>query len=112
MKATRKEILSALGLEVRRRPTDYLIPAAGILGAGLVIGIGMGMILAPKSGRHLREDIGSRFNSSRHALREKGESFRQRVRGRRGVSTEELGVGSTQTRTPPPPTSGQDILHS
>src|SRR5687768_15959365 len=96
MKATRSDILNALGLEVRRSPIEYIVPAAGILGAGILLGVGVGLLLAPKPGRTLRSDIGGRISSGREMLREKTQGLREKVRGR-----DELGgAGATPGQGP------------
>jgi len=59
------DLLEKVGLERRRGPTDYLLPALGLLGAGLAVGCGLGMLLAPKSGRELRAELGRRLASGR-----------------------------------------------
>lgn len=58
---TKDDILKSIGLEVRRTPTDYVLPALGVFGAGLLVGAGIGILLAPKSGNELRSDIRHRF---------------------------------------------------
>ena len=50
--------LAAVGLQPRRTATDYLLPVVGIFGVGLLVGAGLGLMLAPKRGSELRGDIG------------------------------------------------------
>lgn len=52
-----EDILAALGLQRKRSALDVLLPAAGIFAAGLVLGTGAALLLAPKSGREIRSDI-------------------------------------------------------
>lgn len=37
--------------------TTTVLPALGVFGAGLLVGAGLGLLLAPKSGRELRGEI-------------------------------------------------------
>lgn len=53
------DVLSALGLQTRRTTTDYIMPALGIFGVGLLVGAGIGMLFAPKTGHEIRSQIGS-----------------------------------------------------
>lgn len=53
----RDDVLGAIGLESRRTTGDKLVPALALLGAGLVVGVGLGLLLAPKPGRELRDDL-------------------------------------------------------
>ena len=53
----KNDFLHLLGLEARRAPLDYLGPALAVFGVGVVIGAGVGLLLAPRPGRELREDI-------------------------------------------------------
>jgi hypothetical protein len=55
------DVLEKLGLESRKDPLDYLLPAIGLFGAGLAVGCGIGLMLAPKSGKEFRAELGERF---------------------------------------------------
>jgi len=61
----KNDILNALGLEAKRDVLDYLLPFAGLFGAGLLVGVGVGMLVAPKPGRELREDLGRQMGNVR-----------------------------------------------
>lgn len=63
------DLLGAVGLQTRRAPTDMVLPAVGLFAAGLVFGCGIGMMLAPKSGAQLRQDLVGRVKG-REQLRE------------------------------------------
>ena len=52
---TRRDIRDALGLTPTFR--DYAWPALGMLTAGLAVGAGAALLLAPKSGEKLRAEI-------------------------------------------------------
>lgn len=54
------DILSALGLERRSSPIDAAIPTALAFVAGLAAGAGVALLLAPKSGREVRQDISNK----------------------------------------------------
>ena len=57
---SKEELLATLGLQPRRTTMDYLLPALGLFGAGLLIGASVGVLFAPKSGEQLRSDLGQR----------------------------------------------------
>lgn len=61
--------LSAMGLQPRPTATDYILPALGLFGVGLLVGVGLGLILAPKPGVELRGDIGRRVRRVSAKLR-------------------------------------------
>lgn len=61
---TKDDILHVFGLETRRYYSDYMWPALGVFGVGCLVGAGLGLLFAPKSGRMLREDIGRRTRRS------------------------------------------------
>ncbi|MEL6344980.1 MAG: YtxH domain-containing protein [Myxococcota bacterium] len=42
--------------------SNDLLPALAIFGAGLIVGAGLGLLLAPKAGSELRNDIADRAN--------------------------------------------------
>lgn len=51
------DLLDLVGLEERRTTSDKLVPALALFGAGVLVGVGLGLMLAPKPGRELREDV-------------------------------------------------------
>lgn len=69
---SRDDVRSLLGLEPKFR--DYAWTALGMLSAGLVVGAGAALLLAPKSGAKLRADISDSFEGRLDALE-------QRMRG-------------------------------
>ena len=54
-----EEIIRALGLQSRRNGHD-LLPTVAVFGAVLLFGAGLALLMAPTSGRELREEIGER----------------------------------------------------
>lgn len=55
------DLLNMLRLEQKDSLPTSLARFLGTLGVGLVVGIGIGFMVAPKSGRGLREDIRERL---------------------------------------------------
>jgi hypothetical protein len=53
----------------RRSALETFLPALGLLAAGAAIGAGIGLALAPSSGRRLRQDIGGRLDQLRERVR-------------------------------------------
>jgi hypothetical protein len=66
--------LTALGLERRRQTADFILPALGLFGLGIVVGAGIGLMLAPKRGIELRGDV-------RRGLNQVGQRLRRRANG-------------------------------
>jgi hypothetical protein len=66
--------LTALGLERRRQTADIILPVLGLFGLGLVVGAGLGLMLAPKRGIELRGDV-------RRGLNQVGQRLRRRANG-------------------------------
>jgi len=62
---SKEDILDALGID---RSGGWLGPAAAAFGIGLVVGAAAALLLAPKSGQELRQDLASKMRD----LREKG----------------------------------------
>ena len=56
------DVLKVVGLQKRRSAMDFVLPAIGLLGAGIAVGAAMGLLLAPKAGNELREDMGKRVS--------------------------------------------------
>lgn len=63
----RDDLLETLGLQ-RRGNVDWVVPAVTALGVGLLVGAGLGLLFAPKSGNELREDLRERLQSGLDAL--------------------------------------------
>ena len=53
----KEELLSKLGLETKASIGQSILSALGPFGIGLLVGAGVTLLLAPKSGRDLRHDI-------------------------------------------------------
>ncbi len=66
------DMLARLGLQTRTTSVDFLLPALGIFGVGILVGAGVALTLAPKSGSEFRHD-----------LRERASKLRERVRRNR-----------------------------
>ena len=62
---TMNDVLAAVGLQRHKAPIDYVLPALGIFGAGLLVGAGVGLMFAPKRGEELRHDMSERLRLSR-----------------------------------------------
>jgi hypothetical protein len=60
-KMDKDELLNLMGLETRKGPVDWLLPAVGAFSVGLLVGAGLGLLMAPKSGAELRGDLRNRL---------------------------------------------------
>jgi hypothetical protein len=71
-KMDKDDLLNLIGLETRKGPTDYLLPALGAFTAGVLLGVGVGLMLAPKPGNELRNDLRSRIQGGQESLTSTG----------------------------------------
>ncbi len=63
------QLLGALGLEETRGAGSTVLRALGLVALGALVGAVGGLLLAPRSGRELREDISRRVkNGTQEAL--------------------------------------------
>lgn len=62
------DLLNLLGLETRHSTTDYLLPGLTLFGVGLLVGTGLGLLVAPRTGKELRQDIAKRIEDVPEAL--------------------------------------------
>jgi hypothetical protein len=53
----KNDFLGILGLETKHTFTNQLLGTLGTFGIGLLVGAGVALILAPKSGNELRQDL-------------------------------------------------------
>jgi hypothetical protein len=72
-----EKALAALGLQPRRSAADYIVPALGLFGVGVLVGAGLGLLLAPKRGQELRGELRHGFTN---AVRGVGSRIRRRRR--------------------------------
>lgn len=54
---TKEDLLGKFGLVSKPTFSESFFPALGIFGAGMLLGAGIALMLAPKSGSELREDM-------------------------------------------------------
>jgi hypothetical protein len=57
----KNDLLGLLGLETRRTMVDYLVPGLVVLTVGVAVGAGLGLLLAPRTGKDMREDLSKRI---------------------------------------------------
>ena len=63
-KLDKDRLLEVFGLETRKGPEDVLLPALGAFTVGVLVGAGIGLLLAPKPGTQLRDELGRRLRSA------------------------------------------------
>jgi len=73
----RDDFLNLLGLESKPTTVGWMTGTLGTFGVGLLVGAGIGLMLAPKPGRELRGEIRGR-------LRDGAESVTDAVQGLTG----------------------------
>lgn len=64
----RDDFLNMFGLETRRPATDYVLPALAVFGAGVLIGTGVGLLMAQRPGKELRESIAHSLKGAPEAI--------------------------------------------
>jgi len=55
------DILEMMGLQTKTSTGAWLAGTLGTFGIGLLVGAGLGLLMAPKAGRELREDLRDRL---------------------------------------------------
>jgi hypothetical protein len=58
------DLLGLMGLETKSSTAGYLAGTLGTFGVGLLVGAGIALLLAPKPGHELREDIRDKLRRS------------------------------------------------
>lgn len=58
----RDDVLKMIGLQTRRDSTDALLTGIGLFGAGVLVGAGVALLFAPRSGSELRQELKGRLN--------------------------------------------------
>lgn len=75
-KMDKDDLLSLIGLETRRDTADHLLPTLGAFTVGVLLGVGVGLMLAPKPGTQLRNDLRNRLQGGHEAVTGTGASMR------------------------------------
>ncbi len=65
---TSDSLLKAIGLQEQRPVTEGSAAMLGVLGLGILVGVGMALLFAPRAGRELRENLGQRIDDATTAL--------------------------------------------
>jgi hypothetical protein len=82
------DVLRFIGLQRRRSVGGYVATGVGFFAAGLLMGAGAALLLAPKTGQDLREDLRERLRRGK----QDAENIASSVLGR-----EENNTGSSKT---------------
>lgn len=77
-----RRVLEMVGLERRRSLAERLVPMFALFGAGVAIGVGVGMIAAPRRGRELRQDLKEKLEKGQHRAAEAIESAVEQAKAR------------------------------
>ena len=64
------DLLEMIGLESRRSTTEKMMPSIALFGAGVLLGVGLGLMLAPKPGAELRHDLRDRLGKGHNGTPE------------------------------------------
>ena len=68
---TRDDFLASLGLQSRRSAAVYILPAVGMFGVGLLAGAGLGLMFAPRTGREMRRELGTRVSDVTNKIKQR-----------------------------------------
>jgi len=55
------DLLNLVGLESKRSTAEAVVPTLTAFSVGVLVGVGIGLLLAPKPGSELREDLKNRL---------------------------------------------------
>jgi hypothetical protein len=69
----RDDVLEALGLEERRSGVATTLGTIGIFALGCLVGAGIGLAFAPKSGDELRNELGDKVRRRAQELQQQNE---------------------------------------
>jgi hypothetical protein len=60
----KNRLLALFGLRTKRAPGSRVAQTIGTFSVGLLVGVGLGLLLAPKAGRGLRQDLRGRLRQA------------------------------------------------
>ncbi|HME92272.1 MAG TPA: YtxH domain-containing protein [Myxococcaceae bacterium] len=62
------DLLRLVGLRTKRSAAEWMLPCFGLFSLGMLVGAGVALLTAPKSGRELREQLRERAKSINEEL--------------------------------------------
>ena len=87
-------LVSRLGFEAKASSGEKLVSALGLFGVGVLVGAGVALLLAPKSGRDLRGDIMNKVSGDDYAP-----TTKSTTPATRSTTTPSSGFGGSDQRT-------------
>ncbi len=60
----REHMMDLIGMERRRTTAERAVPIIAFFGVGILVGVGIGLMTAPRSGSDLRSDLKDKFQSA------------------------------------------------
>lgn len=99
----RADVLEALGFAAPRRSRNdmrTMLPAAiGLFGAGMLVGAGIALAMAPKPGRELRQDVVRNAGNLGQTIRQRIPSRNRSAEGHGEGHEHDIHASATQPRT-------------
>lgn len=74
------DLLAALGLERRRSSVQIIGSCAAIFGTGMILGAGIALLVAPKTGRALRQEIKTKASDYAERIGDKADEATSELR--------------------------------
>lgn len=76
---SRARLLEAIGLQQRRSVAAVVLPSIGMFGVGLLAGAGLGLLFAPRKGKELRDELGTKLSDATHKVGDVASSIRRKI---------------------------------
>lgn len=76
---SKDDVLEVLGLQTRTSATASFFGSLGTFGLGLLAGAGLALLMAPKPGRELREDLRDKIQSKVDKAKGSSETLEDRI---------------------------------
>lgn len=68
---TSDSLLKAIGLQHQRTVAEVSSAMLGVFGLGMLTGVGVALLFAPRAGRELRENLGQRIDDATTGVRKR-----------------------------------------
>ena len=98
---TRDQVAHALHLDRQHSNSEMIVPALAIFGAGLLVGAGLGLLLAPKSGEELRRDLKEGVDDLKLKSTELIEETRLKVEAQLGLANAAPAIATSEQKNNP-----------
>lgn len=95
---SRDRLLQAIGLQQRKSVAAIVLPSIGMFSVGLLAGAGLGLLFAPRKGKELRDELGTRLSDAGHKVGDMASTLRRKMARTGRAMSDDLSAALDEVR--------------